>query len=106
MGYYIQKKIITVLTVYKTNDKHQFILDYLIKHSCIDCGESDPIVLEFDHVRGTKLDCVSVMISKNFKIDIIKKEIAKCNVRCANCHKRKTAKERDYWIHRQLDSSC
>lgn len=69
----------------------QFICEYLRTHPCIDCGESDPVVLEFDHVRGKKLGSISKLrtISKN----VVKREMKKCVVRCANCHRRKTAKQ-------------
>lgn len=66
---------------------------YLNIHPCIDCGESDPVVLEFDHVRGKKIKAVSVLVSRGCGIDRLKLEIAKCDVRCANCHRKKTAKD-------------
>lgn len=69
---------------------------YLLDHPCVDCGETDPVVLEFDHVRGTKVDNVSTLIRRSRKWEVVKEEIAKCDVRCANCHKRKTAKDFGY----------
>ena len=70
----------------------QWILDYLKEHSCIDCGEKDPIVLEFDH-RSDKVMEISKMIKMGYSITKIEEEVVKCDVRCANCHRRKTAKD-------------
>lgn len=71
----------------------RFILDYLREHPCVDCGEGDVVVLDFDHVRGQKKFTISSSIARQISIAKIKKEIDKCEVRCANCHRRKTAKE-------------
>lgn len=68
------------------------MLEYLSDKECIDCGESDPVVLELDHVRGTKDFDVARMLSGN-GWDRILQELAKCDVRCANCHRRKTARD-------------
>lgn len=54
---------------------------------CIDCGESNPLVLDFDHVRGKKIMCISNMVRNSYSIDTIKKEMDKCEVRCSNCHR-------------------
>lgn len=66
-------------------------LAYLEDHPCVDCGEDDPIVLQFDHVRGEKVMGISLMISGQWSWERIEDEIAKCDVRCANCHTRRTA---------------
>lgn len=66
-----------------------FTRAYLAIHPCVDCGESDTIVLEFDHVRGEKIDSICKMSADSRSIDSIKKEIEKCEVRCANCHRRR-----------------
>jgi 5-methylcytosine-specific restriction endonuclease McrA len=66
--------------------------DFLSNHPCVDCGERDPIVLDFDHLRD-KLWDISFMVSRGFAWSTIELEIAKCEVRCANCHARKTARE-------------
>ena len=57
---------------------------------CIDCGESDPIVLDFDHQLDKKF-CISRY--RGHGIKALEGEIAKCVVRCSNCHRRKTAKD-------------
>lgn len=71
------------------NKKH--IKAYLKNHPCVDCGETDIIVLQFDHVRGKKRGNVSDMVN-NCSIETLDIEISKCKVRCANRHTRKTKK--------------
>ena len=66
---------------------------YLAAHPCVDCGEADPIVLEFDHVRDVKARDVSALAYEGAPEARIVAEIAKCDVRCANCHRRRTATE-------------
>ena len=70
------------------------ILDYLASHPCVDCGESDPVVLEFDHVRGNKVAAVARMAASHTPVRKVRAEIAKCDVRCANCHRRRHARGR------------
>ena len=59
-------------------------------NGCLDCGESNPVVLDFDHVRGDKSKAISDMVCNYYSIKTIKEEIRKCEVRCANCHRKKT----------------
>lgn len=75
----------------------EYAMNYLATHPCVDCGETNPNVLEFDH-RGGKERTVSEMIlSGTYSIERVAAEISKCDVRCANCHRRKTAKERGWF---------
>lgn len=68
----------------------EWIYQYLLAHPCVECGEGDPVVLEFDHVGDTKNAKVTDLL-KNASIARIEKEIALCQVLCANCHRRVTA---------------
>ncbi len=65
---------------------------YLEGHPCIDCGQSNPVLLDFDH-RDNKFKSISEMIKSRYSWDKIKEEISKCDVRCANCHRMRTAKQ-------------
>jgi hypothetical protein len=61
-------------------------------HPCADCGETDPVVLEFDHL-GDKRFTIGVAIrDRNWQS--VLEEMAKCEVVCANCHRRRTATRR------------
>jgi hypothetical protein len=69
---------------------HLRILEFLRGHPCVDCGETDPVVLEFDHLRD-KVRNVSAMVNARMPWRAIEAEIEKCDVVCANCHRRRTA---------------
>ena len=53
-------------------------------------------MLDFDH-RSDKRFSISTMFKNCHSVEQLRKEIAKCDVRCANCHRKKTALERGYW---------
>lgn len=76
--------------------RRKFIWDYLSSNPCVDCGETNPIVLEFDHV-GKKKFTISNAIRDKVNLNRIKKEIAECEIRCSNCHKKKTAKTHNWY---------
>src|SRR5947209_10694251 len=68
------------------------LVAYLQAHPCVDCGEDDPVVLDFDHIDpATKKFDIAAMIKDAWGWRTIEAEIAKCAVRCANCHRRRTA---------------
>lgn len=64
---------------------------YLVEHPCVVCGDDELLMLDFDHVRGVKRETISVMVTACFSWEVITQEIAKCEVRCVRCHRRKTA---------------
>jgi hypothetical protein len=81
----------------------RFLRDYLIDHPCVDCGESNLIVLEFDHrAEFEKVLELGIAIRQKWSIARLKTEIEKCDVRCANCHRKKTYLERGF-THRDSD---
>lgn len=78
-----------------------YVGDYLSKNPCVVCGETDPVVLEFDHIQG-KDAAIAELIRLNVPLTRLQEEIEKCQVLCCNCHKRKTAKERGWYRCREL----
>lgn len=71
-----------------------FIQAYLETHPCVDCGETNPIVMEFDHVTSDKQEDISRMVYSGRSLASIQAEVAKCEVRCANCHRIATHRRR------------
>jgi len=89
---YSQENVTVVLerNEKRRQERFSFLRKYFGDHPCVDCGELDIRVLEFDHVKGNKIAAVSSLISHNRNWGKVLEEIAKCEVRCANCHKKKT----------------
>lgn len=83
----------------------QMLREYLDAHPCVDCGLDDVRVLKFDHVGdGDKVADVTRLIRYGVSWDLILREIAKCEVCCANCHRIRTYDRagaiRACWIRR------
>lgn len=80
------------------------IIGYLRNKQCVVCGESDIRVLEFDHINPSlKKFGISQAYRLGIKWDSVVEELGKCRVLCANCHKRHTAKQFN-WYRNGLDN--
>jgi hypothetical protein len=101
------KKVYNVAYYAETKDRHnparterrirvrrearENVFAYLTDHPCVDCGETDIVVLDFDH-QGDKSHEISAMIVAGMPWARILAEIQKCEVVCSNDHRRRTAK--------------
>lgn len=68
------------------------VVEYLRSHPCVDCGEVNIVLLEFDHVRGVKKCSVGSLINGSQADKAILGEIAKCDVVCVRCHRYRTVR--------------
>jgi hypothetical protein len=68
------------------------LMEHFKEHPCADCGERDPAVLECDHTTADAHEDVSALLSVAAPLARLDREIARCEVVCANCHRRRTAK--------------
>ena len=83
------------------------------RRGCVDCGyDKHPAALEFDH-RDPGEKEFSIATGWNRSLDQLLREVAKCDVRCGNCHAIKTAEARHGivakkprrtlgWVHSQI----
>src|SRR5579859_7354703 len=66
-------------------------VDQVKAQPCLDCGgRYPPFVMDFDHVRGDRVDAVSRFRAGRLARARLEAELAKCEVVCANCHRRRT----------------
>jgi hypothetical protein len=70
-------------------ERMQLVVDHLRSHPCVDCGEDDVMVLEFDHLRDKLFGIARGVADRS--LQALRYEMAKCEVGCANCHRRRTA---------------
>ncbi len=73
-------------------ERTMYLIEFFETNVCVDCGEKDPVVLEFDHLRD-KSFAIGPQLSRRSWQSILD-EMEKCEVVCANCHRRRTARRR------------
>ncbi len=81
------------------NIKRKIVWEYLKYHHCVGCLESNPLILEFDHLYPhTKIECISrMMTNSRYSVADLEHEISECQVLCPSCHGLKTARDRRYY---------
>jgi transcriptional regulator with XRE-family HTH domain len=78
-----------------------FVLEHLRTASCVDCGETDLVLLDFDHL-GAKRGSVMVLALDEHSIASLEREISGCEIRCANCHRRRTVQQQPGHLRHHL----
>jgi hypothetical protein len=73
-------------------ERTTYLIQYFERNRCVDCGEEDPVVLEFDHLRDKSFAIGPNLARRSWQS--ILDEMEKCEVVCANCHRRRTARRR------------
>lgn len=74
-----------------------------MEHSCVDCKEDDPMVLEFDHLRDKKKNIGQMCLDGNSWKNI-QEEIEKCEVVCKNCHAKRSAISQNHYKSKILNN--
>ena len=97
MGYKNKEDLYKVQQRHRDRN-HSHMWEILIKSSCIDCGTTDPRVLEFDHrVSEEKSFDISRAVSGSTRSwRLIEEEIKKCDIVCSNCHRIRTLTRGNY----------
>lgn len=73
----------------------KLLWEFLLNNPCVKCGETNTVVLELDHLRDKKY-CISEIIFSH-SWESVQEEMKKCQVLCANCHKKKTARDFNHY---------
>lgn len=69
------------------DDRRRRAID-ILGGECVDCGNVDNRVLEFDHIEE-KTNTIANLLA-NHTWDMVEAELSKCELVCANCHSIRT----------------
>jgi hypothetical protein len=94
--YYLKNKKNYIL---KNKRRRKGLIDFVInfkQNPCMDCGVKYPhYVMDFDHRdANSEIATINAMINfHSYSKEKILKEIEKCDLVCANCHRMRTHKK-------------
>jgi hypothetical protein len=97
--YRLEKWINKGYTIVKSRPAYarDILWELFKKSKCVDCGESNPIVLEFDHLKDKSFTISSYVNNSRLWSSKIQEEIDKCEIVCANCHRIRTSQRGLHW---------
>lgn len=72
------------------------VIQWLRANPCVDCGNDDIEVLQFDH-RDPEIKEANIAQMMTGSHGKLCAEILKCDIRCANCHTKKTRRQLGWW---------
>lgn len=74
----------------------QRLYDFMKDKKCIKCGEIDIACLHFDH-RNPEEKKFNIANLSSLAWETVMNEINKCDILCANCHCKRTAKQFNWY---------
>lgn len=83
-------------------------MTYLAEKGCSYCPQRDPRVLQYDHKDPkNKFKSISTLISTGYgwSSEVLRREIRKCIVICANCHAIHTHKKQENYMDDQVQAA-
>ncbi len=79
-------------------ENRKFVWDYINSHDCLECGEPNPMLLEFAHRDpSNKSFNMASGTSRGLCVKTLQAEMDKCDLLCVKCHRLKTAEEQNWW---------
>ena len=89
LSYYRKNKTTYRLRASKNRGRIKKEVDeYKSENGCLYCEEMDPCCLDLHHHQKNKEACVSNLVRDRANRERVFREIEKCNVVCASCHRK------------------
>lgn len=83
------------LRIARFQARKKFVDEIKMEKGCSQCPEKDPTCLDFHHTDPTdKTDTISSLARNCASEEVLISEMAKCEILCANCHRKLHAAER------------
>tara|TARA_Y100000310_G_C20407493_1_gene680344 strand:+ start:131 stop:628 length:498 start_codon:yes stop_codon:yes gene_type:complete len=89
-----ERKRLSVSNARRRKEKKKWINDYKSSRGCCECGEKEAVCLDCHHVEDDKEFNIAT-ISRTWSQEKIEKELKKCIIICANCHRKLHFKDDD-----------
>lgn len=99
--YYLTERPAVLENIYSNRKKRKkeirlFLAEFYESHPCVDCGETDITVLDFDHLLEKNFG-INKALADAMPIEKIQAELQNGEVRCSNCHRKITAERTRNW---------